>query len=545
MSTRAFAGGVLRRFPGPFLYLLSGLVLGPLYFSVLLTGWILALTIPVLGTIPVVLLMIVLVRAFAAGERAMATALLGAEVGPAWRPAPGGGLLERMRAWITDRDMWREQAFLLSRFVLGLPAGALAAGVAFWGLSLLPAPVLSQTGGEVDLGFWQADTMAKGLLLVPVGIAVMALSVPLTLGLGAVSRQVAESLLRHDAVPDAGTRARVPSLPARGLPVHAVVSGVIAVVVIAIWALAGRGYFWPVWVVFGLAIPFALHAVVFAGLEVRDTRMRAFVIFAGIAAVLAVVCVVIWLLAGQGYFWPAWPLLGLATAVGIYALAAFSGLVPRDDDRERLTHRVEELTRTRAGAVDAEAEVLRRVERDLHDGAQARLVSLMMTLGMAEDLQRDPAQVRELVTEAKGQARLAITELRNLARGIAPPILVDRGLEAALDALVVTTRLPATLEGHAEPRPPAAVETCAYFVATESLANAAKHAGANEARIVIDRRGDVLVVEVIDDGRGGADPRGSGLAGLRRRVESIDGTLTVTSPAGGPTTIRAELPCAS
>jgi hypothetical protein len=212
---------------------------------------------------------------------------------------------------------------------------------------------------------------------------------------------------------------------------------------------------------------------VFAGLEVRDARTRPFVFFAGTAAVLGLACLVIWLLAGFGYFWPAWPLLGLATAVGVYALIAFSGVLPRDDERARLTHRVEELTRTRAGAVDAEADVLRRVERDLHDGAQARLVSLLMTLGMAEDrFERDPAQVRGLVGEAKSQARLAITELRNLARGIAPPILVDRGLEAALDALVATTRLPATLEGHAEPRPPASVETCAYFVATEALANA-------------------------------------------------------------------------
>jgi len=197
--------------------------------------------------------------------------------------------------------------------------------------------------------------LAKSLLLVPVGIAVTALSVPLTIGLGALSRRMAESLLRHDAVPDVRPRSRMPALPARGLLAHAVVSGVIAVLVVAIWALAGGSYFWPVWVVFGLAIPFALHAVVFAGLEVRDTRARAFVIFAGIAAVLSVVCVVVWLLSGRSYFWPTWPLLGLATAVGIYALIAFSGLVPRDDDRERLTHRVEELTRTRAGAVDAEA----------------------------------------------------------------------------------------------------------------------------------------------------------------------------------------------
>jgi hypothetical protein len=267
------------------------------YFTVLVTGWSVALTIPVLGTVPVVLLMIVLLRAFAAGERAMATSLLGAEVGPAWRAAPHGGLLERMRAWVTDRDTWREQGFLLTRFVVGLPAGALAVGMVGWGLALIAAPGLSQTGSDMfDFGFWEADTVAEGFLLVPLGIAVTALSVPLTAGLGAISRRLAEALLRHAAAPDAGPpspRAGLPALPARGIPVHAVVSGVVTAVVVAIGALAGGGYFWPAWVIFGLAIPLALHAVVFAGLDLRDARTRPFVFFAGTAAVLGMACLVI------------------------------------------------------------------------------------------------------------------------------------------------------------------------------------------------------------------------------------------------------------
>jgi signal transduction histidine kinase len=220
---------------------------------------------------------------------------------------------------------------------------------------------------------------------------------------------------------------------------------------------------------------------------------------------------------------------------------AFSGL----SERSRLTHRVEELTRTRAGAVHAEAEELRRIERDLHDGAQARLVALSMTLGLAEDkLDREPGEARELLNEARGEARQAITELRNLARGIAPPILTDRGLEAALESLVSSARLlPVTIEGDAGPRMPAAIETAAYFIATEALANAAKHAGANEGRIRLERQAHALVVEVTDDGRGGADPSGTGLLGLRRRVEALDGTLTIDSPSGRGTRLRAELPC--
>jgi hypothetical protein len=210
MQTRAFAAEMLRRFPGPFVYLVGGLALGSVYFTVLVTGW----SIPVLGTVPVVLLMIVLLRAFAAGERAMATSLLGAEVGPAGRAAPRGGVLERMRARVTDRDTWREQGFLLSRFVVGLPAGALAVSMVGWGLALIAAPGLSQTGSDMfDFGFWEADTVAKGFLLVPPGIAVTALSVPVTLGLGAIARRLAESLLRHGAGTDAA-----PSVPRAGRP---------------------------------------------------------------------------------------------------------------------------------------------------------------------------------------------------------------------------------------------------------------------------------------------------------------------------------------
>lgn len=210
---------------------------------------------------------------------------------------------------------------------------------------------------------------------------------------------------------------------------------------------------------------------------------------------------------------------------------------------EELAERVDVLTTTRAGAVDAQAAELQRIERDLHDGAQARLVALAMSLGMAEaKLDSDPEQARALLAEARGEARTALAELRDLARGIHPPILSDRGLEAAVTALAARSPLAVTIEAAIDRRAPAAVEAAAYFVVAEALANATKHSGAQAVRVRMALADDSLTVEVADDGRGGADPDGSGLVGLRRRVEALDGVLAVVSPPGGGTTLRAELP---
>jgi signal transduction histidine kinase len=211
---------------------------------------------------------------------------------------------------------------------------------------------------------------------------------------------------------------------------------------------------------------------------------------------------------------------------------------------EELAERVDVLTTTRAGAVDAQAAELARIERDLHDGAQARLVALAMSLGMAEEkLASDPAQARELLAEARGEARTALIELRDLARGIHPPILADRGLEAAITSIAARSPLAVSIEADLPSRPPAAVEGAAYFVVAEALANATKHSDARTVLVRLTLRDGALAVEVADDGRGGADPRGSGLVGLQRRVEALDGTLTVVSPEGGGTTLRAEIPC--
>jgi signal transduction histidine kinase len=169
-----------------------------------------------------------------------------------------------------------------------------------------------------------------------------------------------------------------------------------------------------------------------------------------------------------------------------------------------------------------------------------------MSLGMAEQkLASDPAAARELLAEARQGTREALEELRSLARGIHPPVLADRGLEAAIAAIADRTPVRVDVAVDIRRRPPKAVETAAYFVVAEALANAGKHASAGHVAIDVHEDGVTLVAEVVDDGTGGANRNGGGLSGLARRVEALDGTLEVISPAGGPTTIRAAIPCAS
>ena len=215
-----------------------------------------------------------------------------------------------------------------------------------------------------------------------------------------------------------------------------------------------------------------------------------------------------------------------------------------------MAERVSELERTRTLAVEDSAAALRRVERDLHDGAQMRLAALAMNLGMAreklgedDDEQPDNATVRELIDAAHRNAVDALADLRDLARGIHPPVL-DSGLASALATLAASSAIPASVTADIGPRPAPAIETIAYFCAAELIANATKHSYANQIKIKIyTERTGVLRLEVSDDGIGGADAgRGSGLAGLAQRVSTVDGRIDVVSPAGGPTTVTVELP---
>jgi signal transduction histidine kinase len=219
------------------------------------------------------------------------------------------------------------------------------------------------------------------------------------------------------------------------------------------------------------------------------------------------------------------------------------GLVPQ----AQLTSQVQHLARSRAVAVDTAAADLRRLERDLHDGAQARLVALGMNLRAAERLMHvNPEAAAALVAEAREASARALTELRELVRGVHPPVLADRGLADAIRALALDSPLNVETEIDLPGRLPAPVETACYFSVAELLTNAAKHSGARDARIALRHSGSMLRVEVTDFGLGGADPaRGSGLAGIEKRLASFDGILAVSSPPGGPTMAVMEVPCAS
>jgi signal transduction histidine kinase len=262
-------------------------------------------------------------------------------------------------------------------------------------------------------------------------------------------------------------------------------------------------------------------------------------------------------------------LLGLVLTIATLAIvvqatrahAAFGRFLLGPRRWERLDERVEVLTEGRSKAVEAAIVERRRIERDLHDGAQQRLVSLAMALGMArQKLEKssgreieDPeaARAAELVGEAHDEAKRALSEIRNLIRGIHPAVLTDRGLDAAISALAGRSPVPTSVRFDLDERPPEAVEITAYFVIAEALANVAKHSGASRATVLVRREPDagpgehgedLLVVEVEDDGRGGADPSGTGLTGLANRTIVLDGRLMIESPTGGPTRVHAELP---
>lgn len=216
------------------------------------------------------------------------------------------------------------------------------------------------------------------------------------------------------------------------------------------------------------------------------------------------------------------------------------------DDQARLEARVSHLEATRSGAVDASAAELRRIERDLHDGAQARMVAVAMDLGMAEErIADDPDGARELLQGARNEARRALAEMRSLVRGIAPSVLADRGIEAALLSLTGRAPVDVDLQVDLPHRPSASVETAAYFVVAEALANLGKHADASRCAIRVDATDDAVRVRIEDDGVGGAViGADGGLRGLHDRVAALDGSLDLTSPSGGPTILEARIPCA-
>ncbi|MGW6455955.1 sensor histidine kinase [Streptomyces sp. NPDC055078] len=254
-----------------------------------------------------------------------------------------------------------------------------------------------------------------------------------------------------------------------------------------------------------------------------------------------------------------WGTAGAAALVGtvLIAIAATTGpllvrthfrlassvLVPTR--QEELEQRIDRLTETRHDALDTSAAELRRIERDLHDGAQARLVAMGMNLGTIEALiEKDPARAKELLSKARESSAEALTELRDLVRGIHPPVLAERGLGDAVKALALRLPVPAEVDVELRGRADAPVESAAYFAVSETLTNAVKHAGANRIWVDISYTGGALRISVTDNGGGGASiGSGSGLSGVERRLGTFDGVLAVSSPVGGPTMVTMEIPC--
>jgi signal transduction histidine kinase len=324
------------------------------------------------------------------------------------------------------------------------------------------------------------------------------------------------------------------------------IAGGASLLCFVIWGLTGAGYFWPAWVWLGLATVFGFVVAWRWSRLAPPGPRRNLETQAAFSLVFAVNSILNWALAEQGFFWPIWVVIGLAVAFFAHLLFLRSqGADLRSPGERELTARVETLTETRRGALDVQAAELRRIERDLHDGAQARLVALSMQLGRAEEGLADRPEIAALVRQARAEATAANAELRDLARGIAPPVLTDRGLAAAVQSLGDRAPIPVTVDAaELRRRPAPVVESAAYFVVAESLTNVAKHAPEARAEVSLRLVGDDLDVTVADDGPGGADvAAGGGLDGLRRRVAALDGGFEIASPAGEGTRIEVRLPC--
>jgi signal transduction histidine kinase len=347
--------------------------------------------------------------------------------------------------------------------------------------------------------------------------------------------QLSQDQPRSRELVSRGTRRRSLTWRLAGL------AATVGVGMLLIWALTPGSYFWPGWVWLGLLIPFAVVKSVRMGL--RAPGRRALGVQFGVSTVVMGILIWVWLMAGPGYPWPLWPLLGLVLALVTHALL----FPPRAGAREKeLAERVGALTQSRRSVLEIQELELRRVERDLHDGAQARLVSLGMSLGLAEQLmEADPQQAKRLLTDARTSAGAALSDLRDLVRGIHPPVLADRGLEGAIGALVVTAPIPVEVAMDLPPSGlPDPLESAVYFAVAESIANVVKHSQARKAWIRAEHNDEMLCVVIGDDGCGGADPeRGTGLSGVADRLAAFDGTLSVVSPHGGPTILRLEIPC--
>jgi signal transduction histidine kinase len=435
-------------------------------------------------------------------------------------PGPGGGYRERM-TWMKEARNWRPTLHALAGLVAATGVGAvLALAVIVW-VAAIWALVDWPVGGWGNAMLYAAAVLA-GPVLLAWGVR----------GFGALQRARFRAVLgveipappRVAAAAGAGgwalwpVRAWLAPSTWRQLGYHllALVSGTAGGVLVALcWSA-------PL-----LAVAYVAGGQADPGTGAGLARAVGWAVLLAVAAVRVA----------------PWVARSVAEAdeVGARALLGPSR-------GEALELRVEALARSRAEVVAATDAERRRIERDLHDGAQRRLVSLAMQLGMARASLGDdvPASLRQVIEQAHDEATEALAELRQLVRGLHPAVLDDRGLDAALSGIAATAPLPVRLRVDVPGRCAPGVEAVAYFVVSEALTNVAKHAGASQAQVAVERVGDRLHVVVSDDGRGGASPEGgTGLQGLAQRAAAVDGTLTVQSPPGGPTTITVELPCGS
>jgi signal transduction histidine kinase len=517
-------------------FYIAELLLGVIGFVLLLTVWPVTVVFAITPlVIPILVGLRLAVGLLARAEGALARELLGVRVDPPISSG-GGGFWDRGLQVLRDQTFWKQQAHLL----VAWPMALLPIAVVGWGIQLASIPIWYRWADSSDVfGLFDIDTLAESLPIAAVGLAILLAAAHLLGPYAALSRRIAGYFLTGEPGPRRSPE-EISARRMRGLTIAALGATLVVGTLFLIWFASSGDYFWPVWPLLAMSLVVGVPGWVILVLEQPEiSRLtlgsRALAIQVGISVLIFGFLVAVWAITTGGYFWPIWPALGLALLAGAHAVVVYA----------RRTHRIEHLERSRAAAVDVQESDLRRIERDLHDGAQARLVALGMSIGMAEEkLATDPEAARALLAEARTDARNALEELRDLARGIHPPILTDRGLEAAVTALSGRSPVPVSLSVAVPDRPPPPVETAAYFVVAEALANAIKHADARRIDIRIRRENGRLVAEVEDDGHGGANAAGNGLAGLEQRVRALQGTLSVESPAGGPTTVRVELPCA-
>jgi signal transduction histidine kinase len=542
-------------------YLSIGGLTAILAFCVWVTAGsvVLSLIIFIIG-LPLYLLSVIAFRWTAELDRRNAALLLGRPLRATYRDHRGESFLARLSSTSADKQTWKDLAWLIVHSVLGFSFAVTAvSSIAFViAAFLMPLWYWSISGG-VEWGLWNIDNLPLALVATVLSIPLAALTVLIMRWMAKAELWLAELLLDGEEEPATAiaTGSTSPSLSSdsvrRMIPagefsiaLHAAISSMIGLLCTIVWAAAGGGYYWPAWVWLALIIPLSLHFGLREAVRIAPER-RGLAIQTVVSLVITGITIAIWALAGFGTFWPIWTILGLIVIFVINLLARLVWRQLYGDEREReLTERVETLTETRRGALDVQAAELRRIERDLHDGAQARLVALSMQLGRAEEGLADRPEIAALVRQARSEATAANAELRDLARGIAPPVLTDRGLAAAVEALGTRAPIPVTVDAQISRRPPPVVESAAYFVVAESLTNVAKHAPGASAAVTLQLDEETLDVTIADDGPGGVDvAAGSGLDGLRRRVAALDGEMKIVSPADGGTRIEVRLPCGS